>query len=91
MHEDDREFSAIISAGTKFRSLVMLQRIQDDEKFLKQKLACMDHKVVRWLDEHHEGGGESKHDGGDTPPTSPYASSDHSLTETEALTPNLSS
>ena len=51
----------------------------------------MEHKVERWLDERQEGGGENMHDGGDTPPTSPYASSDHSFTETEALTPNLSS
>ena len=69
----------------------MLRRVQNEEKVLKEKLACMDHKVVRWLDERPEGGRGSEHDEGDTPPTSPYASSDHSLTETEALTPNLSS
>ena len=91
MHEDDREFSAVLSAGTKFGSLFMLRQIQQEEKVLKEKLACMDYKVERWLDERQEGGGGNVHEGGDTPPASPYASSDHSLTETEALSPNLSS
>ena len=74
VQEDDREFSAVLSAGTKFGPLDMLKRIQDDEKFPQEKLACMGYKVERWLDERPEGGGGNKHDGGET---SPYASSDH--------------
>ena len=88
VHKDDREFSAVMSAGTKYWSLFELKQIQGEEIVLKEKLAYMDNKVERWLDERQEGGGGSQHDGGDTPPTSPHASSDHSSTETEALTPN---
>ena len=51
----------------------------------------MDNKVERWLDERLKGGGGSEHDGEDTPPTSPCASSDHSSTGTESLTSNFSS
>ena len=68
-----------------------MKQIQGEEKVLKEKLACMDHKVERWLDERLKGGGGSEHDGEDTPPTSPCASSDHSSTGTESLTSNFSS
>ena len=88
VQEEDREFSAVVSAGTKYGSLTMLRAIQEEEKVLKEKLAVGPHKVRSWLSNQHEGGGESEHDEGDTPPTSPHASSDQSSMETESLTPN---
>ena len=71
MQEDDREFSALLSAGTKYGSLFKLQQIQAEEKVLKEKLSSVEHKVGRWLDDHQEGGGGNEHDGEDTPPHLP--------------------
>ena len=91
VQESDREFAALLSAGTKYGSTFKLRQIQEEEKLLKEKLSAMEFKVERWLDDRREGGGEDEQDGENTPPTSPLAMSDRSSAESEALTPNLSS
>ena len=57
VQEEDREFSAVVSAGTKYGSLGMLRAIQEEKKVLKEKLAVGPHKVRRWLSNQQEGGG----------------------------------
>ena len=57
VHESDREFAALLSAGTNYGSIFMLQKIQTAEKVLKEKLSSMEYRVGRWLDGRPEESG----------------------------------